>query len=430
MRKGAEDFLEQNQKRPHHQQSKGVACVLCNGCPENRVDVARAEHYLVENGWVLSNDWHNADLILFNACGQGNESTDHSINIIAEIQKKKKTGQKLIVWGCLPKIDPSAIRAVSDCLISPGTELAEVEQQIGRTSPIDDISANTLSERIPFTKENAGTFVRYQGSKISQLFRRLAVGWDAYINLKFNLLRENDSSIFFIKVSTGCMSNCSYCAIKKSRGQTTSKPISLVKVEFQKGLAAHYTQFTLLGTDLGPYGVDLGCSLTDLLRELINIKGNFKINLRNVNPYYIVNNYDDFIELVKSKKIRCIETAAESGSNRILQLMNRRYTIEQYVAVVKGIKRAFPKIILRTQLIAGFPTETEAEFESTLKLLNDVHFDYVEVYKYSDRPGTRSEKIQPKVPDQIKQQRFIKLYAKALLNRTPSKLLKIILREY
>jgi tRNA A37 methylthiotransferase MiaB len=123
------------------------------------------------------------------------------------------------------------------------------------------------------------------------------------------------------------------------------------------------------------------------------------------------------------------ETAAESGSNRILKLMNRNYTIEEYKNCINTIRRAYPGIIIRNQLIVGFPTETDDDFEETMKLLDDVVFDYVEVYEYSERPGTLSEKIEPKVPDSVKRQRYIRLYRKALLNRTPRKIKNILWRR-
>ena len=133
--------------------------------------------------------------------------------------------------------------------------------------------------------------------------------------------------------------------------------------------------------------------------------------------------------ILKLGKISYIEAAAESGSNRILKLMNRNYTVEEYKNCINTIRKAHPKIIIRTQLIAGFPTETEEDFAETIHLLDDIIIDYVEVYEYAERPGTLSEKIQPKIPDQIKRQRYQELYKKALLNRTPRKLKNLLLRR-
>ena len=164
-------------------------------------------------------------------------------------------------------------------------------------------------------------------------------------------------------------------------------------LEFHKGLKNGFRRFSLMGTDLGSYGSDIDCSLVDLLTELTKLEGPFKISLRNVNPQYLINNLNLFIPILRSGKLRYIETAAESGSNRILRLMNRKYTKEDYVNCITALRSAYPKIIIRTQLIVGFPTETEQEFLETMKLLDEVIVDYAEVYRYSERPGTISERI-------------------------------------
>ncbi len=242
-------------------------------------------------------------------------------------------------------------------------------------------------------------------------------------------MKDKDPSIFYIKVSTGCHSNCAYCAIKKSRGMTKSKPIPKVVAEFRTGLQQGFKKFSLLGTDLSSYGMDIGCTLNDLLKELIREKGDFKISLRNINPGNFKRLIDDFLPLLSSNKIEYLEMAAESGSDRIIKLMNRTYTIAEFKEMVSKIRKAYPQFILRTQLIAGFPTETEEEFQETMNLVDDVVFDFVEVYEFSERKGTIAEKLEPKVPDNIKKRRYMKLYRKAILNRTPRKIKHIILNK-
>jgi tRNA A37 methylthiotransferase MiaB len=182
----------------------------------------------------------------------------------------------------------------------------------------------------------------------------------------------------------------------------------------------------LIGTDTGPYGKDLGYTLADLLKEIVKQEGNFKIGLRNVNPRYLKTMLKEFVPILESKRIWFMECAAESGSNRILGLMNRKCTIEEFKDCIQAVRTAYPGIMIRTQLMVGFPTETEQDFAETMRLLDDVIFDYAEVYKYSERPRTLAVNMEPKVPEQIKQQRFRKLYRKALLNRTPRKIKNLI----
>ena len=407
----------------------GKVCVACNGCPENRIDCARAEKYLVENGWRVSKNWQEADLILFNACGLSHAVASYSLKVIRKIQSQKRENQQLIVWGCLPKIDPEALKKEYDGIVSAGSELPELPQMINTSGAVNQTTANSLGDLWPLNKKNAQEFARYRGSFVSQIYKKLALRWDGYLNSRFNLVRDKDPSIFYIKISSGCRSNCAYCAIRKSRGLTKSKPVEKVVAEFQQGLQKGFKNFSLMGTDLGSYGVDFGGNLVDLLKELTSQEGAFKISLRNVNPYHLKNMLDGFISVLESNKIRYVEVAAESGSNRILRLMNRNYTIEEYKMLIGAIRKACPQLIIRTQLIAGFPTETEQEFQETMRLLDDDVFDYVEVYEFSARPGTAAEKIEPKVPDDIKRQRFLQLYKKAILNRTPRKIKNILLNK-
>ena len=216
---------------------------------------------------------------------------------------------------------------------------------------------------------------------------------------------------------------------KNLEGLTKSKNIENVILEFQHGLKQGFKKFSLMGTDLGSYGMDSNHDLADLLNELILQEGDYKISLRNVHPYQLQKYIDRFNVALKSQKIPYLEIAAESGSNNVLKLMNRNYTIEQYKEIVKSIRKAYPPIIIRTQLIAGFPGETEQDFDETMQLLEDVVFDYVEVYEFSERPGTAAAKIEPKIPDGTKRQRFLKLSKKAILNRTGRKVRNLVLNK-
>ncbi len=408
---------------------RGKVFVVCNGCPENRLDVARAETYFIKNGWTVESNMHKADLILFNACGRSSKTESHSIGVIKEIQSKMNRDQTLIVWGCLPKIDLEGLKKEYRGLISFGSELPELQQMLGLSLPIDKTFANYLGPVWHVTKKNAPEYVRYEGSKVSQIWKKPALLWDGYLNSRFNLVRTKDPSIFYIKISTGCRSNCAYCAVRISRGLTKSKPIQNVVAEFRLGLHEGYKKFSLMGTDPGSYGVDLGCDLIDLLKELTAIEGDYSIFLRNFHPFHLKNMLEGFTEILATKKIKYVELAAESGNNRILKLMNRNYTIEEYKKLINIIREAYPPLIIRTQIIAGFPTETDEEFQDTMKLLDDVAFDYVEVYEFSARPGTVAAKLEPKVSKDVKRQRFLKLYRKAVFNRTSRKVKNILLNR-
>ena len=405
---------------------KKVAYSFCNGCPENRLDVARSESYLVKSGYALADNWHSADLILFNACGRSQGSTEHSIKTIKKLKETKRANQTLIVWGCLPKIDFGALESYNH-LVAVGPNLEFFNSFLNAHNKFEDETVNYLGNCVPPTSKDQKRVFRSEILLHNTFFEKTVLNWLNYLESRFNLVK--DGSVYYIGILTGCMSNCAYCAIRKSRGLVKSKPIEQVLSEFREGRKRNFKNFSLMGTDVAAYGMDLGYSLADLLKVLVNEEGDFKISLRNLNPYHVNRMIDQLLPVFKTGKIRYVEMAAESGSNHVLKLMNRNYSIEEFTLCAKLIKEADPNIILRTQLIAGFPGETDKDFIESMRLLDNIEFDYVEVYEFSLRSGTTAEKIEPKVPDVIKRKRYIRLYRKALFNRTPQKIWKLLLRK-
>jgi tRNA A37 methylthiotransferase MiaB len=409
-----------------------TAYVTCNGCPESRIDSARVRKHLEENGWKITDRYQDADMILFQSCALTQEKATVSLNIIKEIQRKKKKGSKLVVWGCLSKIDPETLSRVYQGLTFAETEFPQLDKIIGSTPSIEKTSANDLIPKWPLGESiGKGVLIRYEGSPFTRALRSLAVRYENLIDSKINIIRKNDPSFFYIKIATGCLSICSYCGVHKSRGNVKSKPVKTIMEEFREGLQKGFKNFGLLGTDLGAYGKDLGYTLVDLLKEIVEIEGDFRIGLRNINPSHLKSMLTELGQVLESNKVWYIECPAESGSNRILRLMNRNYTIEEYKNCIREIRIACPKIVIRTQLMVGFPTETDQDFEETMCLLDDGLFDVAEVYKYSMRPGTPAARM-TQIPEQTKRQRYLKLYRKALLNRTFRKislLISISLRQ-
>jgi tRNA A37 methylthiotransferase MiaB len=207
-----------------------------------------------------------------------------------------------------------------------------------------------------------------------------------------------------------------------------SKSIETILVEFRHGLNKGFRYFGLLGTDVGAYGRDLRYTLVDLLAEMTKERGNYKIGLRNVNPFYLNEMFDELRPFFSRRKVCFLLSAVESGSDRILELMRRRYRIEEFKRCIKAINEEFSDIFLRTQLIVGFPTETDEDFEKSVGLLHDLRFDWVEVYKFSPRLGTTAAKMANQIPEKTKEDRYRRLLLKALMQR-PHKKAKYLLQH-
>ena len=387
------------------------ACVLCNGCPENQIDCARISTYFQENGWLLVDDHKTADLIFFDTCALTAGQTEESLKMIRRIQQEKAKSSQLLVGGCLPKIDLEMLRQIYDGPTYVDQELAMLDHMIGAAIPIDRVTANQLLPRCANTEPD-------ERRTVLDLPKQLVLKWASYISKSANICQEDSSSDFYIKSSTGCLGNCSYCAIRKSRGKIKSKGLEEVIKEFREGLKRGYKCVNLLGTDLGWQGRDKGYTLADLLQQMIEEKGDYRIGLRNVNPYILYRMLDELERVFFSNRIWYLGAAAESGSDRILKLMGRAYTVEEFKQSIDTLRRASPKLVIRTQLIVGFPTETDEDFQQSMRLIDDVKFDFVEIYPFSVRPGTYAAELEGQCSQEVIKDRYRRMVKKALLRST------------
>ena len=397
---------------------------ITNGCPENQNDTALMQELLKRNGWRIAECLDEASLVLVNVCGLTNAAEEYSLDLIKRLQQQKPPPAELVVCGCLPKINSKRLRQVYNGVTFGSDEIDALCSYAGIENGPADISVNYLlpHKKEVFKAENK----RPKNHKLRSILdpyayiRKMTVPLNRFLEDKTSRMRPND---YYIKISTGCLNYCSYCAVKLSRGDVKSKSIEQIVSEFDSGLKKGHKEFALIGTDVGSYGRDIGVDLAHLLKELVSRKGEFIIKTRNLNPRFFIEMLPDLEASFKSKKIVHISSAAQSGSNRILSLMNRKYRIEDYQYAVRSVQKKFPHIHFRTQLMVGFPGETEEDFHKTLKLLDSIFFDSIELYKYSPRPGTKAASLDNRLPEAIIKKRYNKLYVRAMINMTKKRFL-------
>ena len=394
----------------------GKACLLTNGCPENQFDSARVRLYLSKNGWQIVEQPADADLILFNACGLTKRTADHSMHIIRYLQKQTRSGAQLIVWGCLPKIDPDLLRQVYRGPTFGEAEIDTLDNIIDAKEPINGIVAHNLIPTVGYFEiQRPLKTIANLPLLFYQWYRSKLLGEVEAYNAK-------DASVYYIKVATGCPRKCSYCAVRNSRGGLRSKSIEKVLAEFKDGLSQGFSTFSLLGTNLGYYGMDIGSSLCDLLKEVVKEDGQYQIALRNVYPGALIKMLDDLKPILMTGKIWYMEIPAESGSDRILKLMKRDNTVEELKECVRAVRQTRPDIRIVTQLMVGFPTETKQDFAASMKLLDELDFDFVEIYQFSPRPNTSAEQLEGQIPNIIGKYRLYRMLIKELLQLSSKKL--------
>jgi tRNA A37 methylthiotransferase MiaB len=229
-----------------------------------------------------------------------------------------------------------------------------------------------------------------------------------------------NGSRFHLHICRGCLGNCSYCAIRRAIGALASQPIDGIVEQFHNGLERGHRDFVILGDDVGAYGRDHGQTFPDLMSRLVDelesmanhASGNNNhladtgFHIQELHPRWLVLYKQALLNLIESGRIKSVLCPIESGSHRILDLMNRRYNVDEISEFFQEARSICPDIKLSTQLIVGFPSETDEELEDSLRIATRIHFDQVTVFPYDQKEGTPASRIVPQVDDQTIQRRL------------------------
>jgi len=359
-------------------------------CNRAKLDDELIRKYLLDNGWVDAGI-NNANYIFINTCAFNEKLENLSIKSIQKVQRQLEN-QKLIVFGCLPAINRKRLSKIYKGITFLPRNLDFLEKFVNSGNSINNCSTNILSKKIGFKKT-----LRF----LNLFFRDIY--WDYLYSNK----------IYCIRISRGCRSNCSYCAIKKAQGKVKSRAITTIIKEFESGLKNGYKIFSLVADDVGCYGRDISSNFKELLKVLLSYKGNYNIIIPEFNPIWL---NKSLTKILSNKKIVSLTVPMQSGSNRILRLMNRKYNVDNIVKKLKEIKDNNKDIKIGTHIIVGFPSETKKDFEETKNLLRKFDFDRVKVFGYSERPFILASKIKPKVNNKIIVQRHSNLRKQVLFN--------------
>jgi MiaB/RimO family radical SAM methylthiotransferase len=396
-----------------------IVYLVTNGCPENGLDLARMRELLRREGHSFTNDPKLADLILFNGCGLTQYAEDESIKIINQLKAIKKSSAEFISYGCISEINKERLRQVYKGPTFGSDEIEEIQTVFKTINDPNQICANYIIKSIHNISSERWRLPNLK--KIGSLMEIEKYFLMRKYQKQNRIINPIQPYAYIIKISTGCLSNCAFCAVRLSRGAVKSKSIDMVISEFKKGLSKGYKDFALIGTDLGSYGRDHGNTLVSLLKELIKVKGDYQIWLRNIQPRFLKEMMDDLEPVFDSGKVVYVGTAVESGNNRILKRMKRGYTSEDYKKIIQTLNQNYPNIFIRTQLIAGFPGETEKEFEDTLRLFEEVKFDFAEAYLFEGRQNTIAFDMSGQVLSKIKEERYFRLLKKSVNNQLKRK---------
>ena len=380
-------------------------------CTRRDLDTQKIYIYLRENNYTIVHDPSKADYIIIMTCGTTNNLANISLK---SIEKFKKFSAEIIVAGCLPETHCRELRKIFTGKILSTKDLDTIDKFLPcmtkKFSEIPDANTRWDSQNNQTLK---GVFRRIHAHM--KLMRKIdwfllntvmkVVGKNIVHVAPFNRLLPQPRQ-YYISISRGCIYNCTYCVVKKGVGPLHSKlPEQCIK-ELMCGLQQGYHSFFLEADDSGPYGTDIGSSLPQLLRKMIDISEKFTIKLSHTHPVWLIKYKAELIEIFRKKRVNNILAHIQSGSNRILQLMARPHPIEEVVSALQAYKDANNELSIGTDLIVGFPSETEEDFQSTIHLFDKIPFDYGILIPFSNIEGTKASFIEPKIPKQVVDQRM------------------------
>jgi len=223
--------------------------------------------------------------------------------------------------------------------------------------------------------------------------------------IKLGLPKLNpDNKIASLQISEGCASHCGFCSTKLAKGNLYSYPKEKIVEEMKKYVEQGYKRINLTSTDNGCYGIDLGYNLVDLLKDVIAIEGDFKLRVGMANPEHVKKYYKELADIYKNEKImKFIHIPVQAGSDKILEEMNRKYTVEEYKRIVEEFRKQIPGITIATDIIVGYPTEDDSDFVKTVELVKELKFEVINISKFASRPRTKANKLKQLTSEVIKE---------------------------
>ena len=354
-----------------------ILCISL-GCDKNLVDTEKMLGLLRNDGWEFTDDESEAEVVIINTCCFINDAKEESINAILEMAELKKTGRcrALIVAGCLAqRYQEEIIR-----------EIPEVDGCVGTASG-DEIS-RVLREVLQGRRE--------------MCFESLSRLWDC----EAGRVVTTGGHYAFLKIAEGCDKHCTYCIIPSLRGPYRSVSMERIVAEAEQLAADGVKELILVAQETTVYGVDLygRKALPELLSRLCRISGIWWIRLQYCYPEEIT---QELIETIRAEEKIChyLDIPVQHASDRILKSMGRRTCREQLKAMIENLRRQIPDIALRTTLISGFPSETQEDHEILMDFVDEMEFERLGVFAYSQEEDTPAASFAGQVPEEVRRQR-------------------------
>jgi len=348
------------------------------GCKVNQYETEAICELFRKKGYEVCDFEGYADIYVINTCTVTGMSDRKSRQIIRRAKSQNENAY-IIVTGCYAQTAPDEVRKIDGVNLVLGTKEREKIVELCEAHFSEDFYA--CQNDIMHTHD-------FEPLKISDFSGRTRA---------------------YIKVQEGCNQFCSYCIIPYARGAIRSRELSDVLKETQRLAESGFTEVTFVGIHIASYGLDKGgYTLADLLLAADKVDGIKRIRLSSIEPMTL---NAEFVEKISGAKKLChhFHLSLQSGCDETLKRMNRKYTTDEYFDIVSGLRKAFPDVAITTDIMVGFPGETDAEFAKTCAFLEKVSFSAAHIFKYSRRKGTPADRFPNQVLSEVKAERSKKV---------------------
>ncbi len=357
------------------------ACVITFGCQQNENDSERIRGALELCGYEITDDEKSASLIIINTCAIREHAEIRALSEAGQFKKMKENDRSLKIGLC-------------GCM----AQQSHRREQIKRSYPYVDFVFGTDSHhRVPELIRDT-----LNAKKRISFVNELSHAELGVIDEGMPVRRESTYKAW-VPCMFGCNNFCTYCVVPHVRGHERSRRREDVVAEVKRLVESGYKDITLLGQNVNSF--DGGCSFAELLDECASFDGEYRMRFMTSHPKDASHELIDVIAR-NDKVAKHFHLPVQSGSSRILGLMNRRYTRESYLEKAREIRDRVPDISLTTDIIIGFPTETDGDFADTMSLVREVGFDMIYTFIYSPRIGTRASQMEGQIPHEVSTARF------------------------
>jgi threonylcarbamoyladenosine tRNA methylthiotransferase CDKAL1 len=332
------------------------------GCTANKSDASLIKGILRDNNHEIVEDIEDANSIVLLTCTVIDTTEQR---MLSRLRVFKKTGKKVIVTGCMASIQTDKIKS-----ILPDAKLLPPQYSYHIADILDD-------RKPSYIDKNKTLFSKYYEDVVAP-----------------------------ISIAEGCMLSCSYCITSLARGKLRSYPIDEIIQNVCFAIKQGCKELQLTAQDTSSYGLDYKTNLGQLLVELGKINGDYRVRIGMMNPYTALKNIDSIIKGFDDPKIyKFLHLPVQSGDNEILKKMDRRYTVDDFLKIIKKFRDKYPDITISTDVIVGFPTETNEQFNHTVDLLKTLKPDITNITRYSARPYTKAKTMEGRIKTEDVKQR-------------------------